>query len=273
MIRFFILTFVFTWSLWFASGISSPEGPHGPLFLLGVFSPGLVALGLTAFGSGRRGVTALLLRLVDWKVPVRWYLFALGYMAAVKLTVAVIYRAMWGAWPRFGDEPWLLMLGATLFSTLVGGQAGEELGWRGFALPRLAERLGLGGASVLLGVIWAVWHLPLFFFPAGDTYNQSFPLYLLQVTALSVVMAWVYANTRGSLLPVMLLHAAVNNTKDIVPSADPGATNPWALSRSGVGWLTVGLLWLVAGYCLVRMREIRGPVRIEDLEAGRAGPA
>ena len=69
-------------------------------------------------------------------------------------------------------------------------------------------------------------------------------------------MAWVYANTRRSLVPVMLLHAAVNNTKDIVPSAEPGAMNPWAFSHSGVGWLTVGLLWLVAGYCLKRMRSL-----------------
>jgi membrane protease YdiL (CAAX protease family) len=138
----------------------------------------------------------------------------------------------------------------------VGGQAGEEIGWRGFALPRLAERVGLGGGSVLLGVLWAGWHLPLFFVPEADTFGQSFPLYLLQVTALSVAMAWLYAHTRGSLLPVMLMHAAVNNTKDIVPSAEINATHPWALSHSLVAWLTVALLWLGAGYFLVRMRKL-----------------
>jgi uncharacterized protein len=256
MIMYFVLTFIVTWSLWFASGMASPAGLHRPWFLLGVFAPGLIGLGFTARDSGRSGVTTLLGRLVDWQVPARWYLFAISYMALIKLTAAVVYRAAWSAWPRFGDEPWLLLLAATLGSTFVGGQAGEELGWRGYALPRLEERFGLGAASVLLGVLWALWHLPLFFFPVGDTYRQSLPLYVLQVTALSVVMAWMYANTRRSLLPVMLLHAAVNNTKDIVPSADPGATNPWALSHSGVGWLTVGLLWLVASLCLVRMRDI-----------------
>ena len=139
------------------------------------------------------------------------------------------------------------MLAAALGSTLVGGQSGEELGWRGYALPRLAARFGFGGGSVLLGVLWAVWHLPLFFVPEVDKSGQSFPLYLLQVTALSVAMAWLYANTRGSLLPVMLMHAAVNNTKDIVPSAEPNATNPWALSHSLVAWMTVAVL---------RMRKI-----------------
>lgn len=253
MITFFVATFIVSWSLWFASDVASPAGPHGPLFLLGVFTPGFVALALTGRATGRSGVRALLRRLVDWQVPARWYVFALSYIAVLKLVVALVHRATTGAWPHFGEAPWYLMLAATLGSTLIGGQAGEELGWRGYALPRLAERFGLGAASVLLGVVWAVWHLPLFFVPAAETSGQSFPLYLLQVTALSVAMAWLYANTRGSLVPVMLLHAAVNNTKDIVPSAETNATNPWALSHSPVAWLTVAALWLCAGYFLLRM--------------------
>jgi membrane protease YdiL (CAAX protease family) len=104
-------------------------------------------------------------------------------------------------------------------------------------------------------VLWASWHLPLFFVPAGDTYGQSFPIYLLQVTALSIAMAWLYWRTKGSLLLIMLLHAAVNNTKDIVPSAVPGATNPYALSSTSVvAWLTVACLWIAAGMFLVQMR-------------------
>jgi membrane protease YdiL (CAAX protease family) len=95
--------------------------------------------------------------------------------------------------------------------------------------------------------------LPLFFAPESDTFGQSFPLYLLQVTALSVAAAWLYWRTNGSLLLVMLLHAAVNNTMGIVPSAVPGARNPFALSTSLVAWLTVTLLWITAAYFLVRM--------------------
>jgi membrane protease YdiL (CAAX protease family) len=254
MPAFVILTFAISWSLWFAAGVTSTGGPNTPLFLLGVFSPGIVALGLTAFSGGRAAVVALLRRLIDWDVPVRWYVFAVSFMLAIKLTAALVHRVAFGAWPAFGQAPLLLMVAATIASTMMGGQVGEELGWRGYALPRLAGRFGLGPASVLLGVIWAVWHLPLFWAPVGDTFGQSFPLYLLQVIALSVAMAWLYSNTRGSLLPVMLLHAAVNNTKDIVPSVDPGATNPWALSHSPVAWITLALMWLCAGYFLNRMR-------------------
>src|SRR6185295_19358647 len=144
-------------------------------------------------------------------------------MAAIKLAVAVAYRIVMHTWPRFGDEPWLLIMAATVASLVLGGQAGEELGWRGYALPRMASRLGMRAASVLLGVLWAGWHLPLFFLSGIDKSGQSFPVYVLQVTAVSVGMAWLYQHTRGSLLLAMLMHSAGNQSKDLVPSAVTGA--------------------------------------------------
>ena len=105
----------------------------------------------------------------------------------------------------------------------------------------------------MLGVIWACWHLPQFFISGNDTSAQSFPVFLLEVTALSVVLAWLYARANGSVLLPMLLHSAVNESKDIVPSVVGGATNPLALSSSLVAWLTVLVLWMGAAYFLVRM--------------------
>ena len=269
MLLYFVLAYAVTWSVWLAARAAPAGGPRGVLLLLGTFAPGLIALGLTARRAGRPGVVVLLRRLVAWEVPGRWFVFALAYIAAIKLTAAGLHRLVTGTWPAFGAMPWYLMLGATLLSTFVGGQTGEELGWRGYALPRLTARFGLGRASLLLGALWASWHLPLFLFlPEADTFGQSFPLYLLQVMALSVAIAWLFASTRGSLLPVMLLHAAVNNTKDIVPSAEAGATNPWALSHSLVAWFTVALLWLCAGYFLVRMHRDPALARAVTAVAG-----
>ncbi len=250
LIRFFSLTYAVTWTC-FIAATSAVAGLRVPLLLLGTFAPSLVSVWLTARAEGSAGVSALLSRLVDGGVGARWYLFAAGYMAAIKLGVALLHRVATGAWPRFGPEAWYVILVAIVFSTPV--QAGEEIGWRGYALPRLAARLGLARASLLLGVIWAAWHLPLFFVPGVDKYGQSFPVYLLQVPALSVAIAWLYGHTNGSLLLVMLMHSAVNQTLGIVPSAVPGATNPFALSTSLVAWLTAALLWICAGYFLVRM--------------------
>src|SRR6185503_15289953 len=204
--------------------------------------------------EGRAATLALLGRIFKWDVGWPWYLFAVAFMPVVKLSVAIVYRMVTGGWPRFGETPWYLMIAAIAVSTWA--QAGEEIGWRGYALPRLSQSFGLAPASLILGVIWASWHLPLFFFTGSDKVGQSFPLYLLQVTALSVAMAWLYWRTGGSLLLVMLLHAAVNNLKDIVPSGTPGATNPFVLNASLVGWLTVLLLWIAAAYFLYQMRQI-----------------
>ena len=254
LVKFFILTYAVMWTCFItvAAAAIPARRPLGALLvLLGTFAPSLVALGLTARAEGVRGIRILLAGVLRWRVAPQWYLFAAGYIPTIKLTVALVHRVATGAWPRFGNEAWYIIPLAIAFSTPF--QAGEEIGWRGYALPRLAARFGLARASLLLGLIWACWHLPQFFIPEADTYRQSFFVYVLQVTALSVAMAWLYARTNGSLLLVMLLHSAVNNAKDIVPSAAPGATNTFGLSASLVAWLTVTLLWICGAYFLARM--------------------
>src|SRR6266516_4269287 len=209
LVRFFVLTYAVMWTCFFtvvAAGIRVGT-PLGVLLIhLGAYSPSLVALGLTARDEGGSGVRALLGRILQWRVPARWYLFAVGYIPAIKLTAALVQRLATGAWPRLGSEAWYLI-------------------------------------------------------PEADTFGQSFLVYVLQVTALSVAMAWLYARTNGSLLLVMLLHSAVNNAKDIVPSALPGANSTFGLSASLVAWITVTLLWICAGYFLTTMRP-----RAERLE-------
>ena len=261
LLAFFVLTFHASWIL-FAAGavVAGPAGSFpistnsiaGLIILLGVFMPSVVAFALTFRDRGAAGAAALIRQVLPRDGQARWYVFAVGYMAAIKLAVALLHRLAAGAWPSFGDNSVLLVLASILISTPV--QAGEEFGWRGYALPGLAARFGLARASILLGAVWACWHLPFFFIPSSDNLHQSFPLYFIQVTGLSVAMAWLYWRTRGSLLPVMLMHATVNAMTYIVPSAVQGATNPFTLSASLSGWLTAALLWIGAGYFLLQMR-------------------
>jgi membrane protease YdiL (CAAX protease family) len=264
LLKFFSLTYVVTWTCFItaaaishgtASTVPALVAVRWPLLLLGTFAPSLVALWLTARADGRPGTEALLRRIFEWRVGARWYVFAIGYMLAIKLTVALVHRVITGAWPRFGNEAWYIIVVAIVISTPV--QAGEEIGWRGYALGRLAARFGFARASILLGVIWAIWHLPLFFIPGIDKYGQSFPVWALAVTALSVGLTWLYSHTNGSLLLVMLMHSAVNQTLGIVPSAVVNAANPFALSTSLVAWLTVAFLWIAAAYFLVRMPKTK----------------
>jgi membrane protease YdiL (CAAX protease family) len=261
LLAFFALTFLVAEACFITAAYLSRDFPPGTgagfglsaLVLMGTFAPAVAALTLTARTSGAAGVGALLTRLVQWQVSGRWYVFAFGYMAAIKLVAALVHRLMTGVWPAFGTNPWYLMVAATVLSTVVGGQAGEELGWRGYALPRMAERMGPAAASVVLGMIWAVWHLPLFYFRPADTFGQSFLAYALQVIALSVAIAWLYWRTGGSLLLTMLMHAAINNTKDIVPSVPRPPANPLLPDATLMSWLGAAVLWIPALYFLARM--------------------
>lgn len=252
---FFALTYALTW-VCFITVAARPMPPllGQTLALAGASAPALAAIALTAHHDGAPGVRVLLRPAVRWRVPVFYYIFALFFIAVVKLIVAVLIRLSTAAWPAFGNHPLPLMLVATLISTPF--QAGEEIGWRGLALPQLARHFGLAPASLVLGVIWACWHLPQFYIRQADTWRQSFPMYFLQVVAISVAMAWLWARTHQSLLLPMLFHAANNNFKDIVPSALPQPLGVFTFHASLVGWLTVAFLWAAAAVFLATMPKI-----------------
>jgi membrane protease YdiL (CAAX protease family) len=252
LLSFFAMAYAITWACFVTVAAAGLSGPVSALLVLaGAFAPAMASLALTARSEGMAGIRALVERAAQWDVPLRWYAFALLYTVAVKLTAALLYRAATGGWPRFGNDPWYLIPFAIAISTPF--QAGEEIGWRGYALPRMAARMGLRRASLLLGMVWALWHLPQFWIRQGDTYGQSFPLFAVQVVAMSVAIAWLWAKTGGSLFLTMLLHAAVNNSKDVVPSGEPGATHVFGLSHSPIAWLTAAILWVCAAYFLARM--------------------
>lgn len=260
LLWFFGLTFAVTWPFHILAA-SIPVGADVPqvvrelLFLPGTIAPALVAVALTAWAEGRGGVRSLLSRILLWRVGARWYVFALSFMAAAKAAAALLHYLVDGTWPPFNAGAVLALLFVVWISMWI--QAGEEVGWRGYALPRLSAAMGLGWASVVLGLVWAVWHLPLFLLPGIETTGQSFPVYVLYVVALSVAMTWLYWKTGGSLLLVMLMHAAINNSKGIIPTGSLPSAHPFTLNASLLAWLTVGVLWLCAAYFLVRMAGAR----------------
>lgn len=256
---FLVLAYAITWTCFITVAVAVPARtlPGQALILTGAFSPALAALLVAWWRGGPGAVRRLLSALARWRVGLGWFAIAATFTVALKLAAAVVHRMTFGAWPRFGTEPAGVIVLAMAASWPF--QAGEELGWRGFALPRLAGRFGLPGASLALGAIWACWHLPQFYIEGGDTFHQSFVVFLLGVIALSVLLAWAYDRTGGSLPIVMLMHAAYNNSKDIVPSASPSAPGVFSLAASRIAWITVGLLWVCAALCLADMRRRSRP--------------
>jgi uncharacterized protein len=139
LIKFSFLTYALTWACWIPV-VAWPTPVRAPLrallWVLGVFAPSLVALALTAQNEGAAAVRALVGRIFQRRVSARWYLFAISYMAAIKLAAALAHRMTAGSWPHFGHERPVVMLVAILISTPV--QSGEEIGWRAYAKPGIA---------------------------------------------------------------------------------------------------------------------------------------
>jgi len=130
---------------------------------------------------------------------------------------------------------------------LVGGPLSEEFGWRGFALPALQERWGWRVASVVLGGVWAAWHLPLFYSSGTLQSHWPFGWFALSVIASSVLFAWLFNRTQGSVVPVLVLHTTVNAWLMIVPvTVLPDGSN-LRLSQFVVGILVLTAVALLVG--------------------------
>jgi membrane protease YdiL (CAAX protease family) len=219
LIAFFVLTFVITWGLGacYALFPTQLEALFGkisaanPLFYVAVYAPSLSALIVTAYTSGVSGLGELLSRLLRWRVGLKWYLTVFLGVPLLLLGSAALSALSSGESLNLGSKDWLLAIYALVVQLLTDpGPLGEELGWRGFALPRLLERWSALSASLILGAIWGLWHLPAFFISGLPQSHFSLPAFLLGTVALSVLMTWVFQNTRGSVLIAVLIHWLFN---------------------------------------------------------------
>jgi membrane protease YdiL (CAAX protease family) len=167
-----------------------------------------VAILLIAVLHGKAGVRKLLRRLLMWRVGVGWYV-AVVLVSALALGAVGLSVLLGGDTPAVAVTiPVVVIL--FLLYIFPGSAGGEEIGWRGFALPHLqADRSALA-ASVVLGVVWGVWHLPLYLLGADIRPVSLFPAWVLLTVAASVIYTWMYNGTGGSLLIVVLFHAASN---------------------------------------------------------------
>ena len=212
---FFILTFCISWIFWIPMIFMGAE--NSILRIAGTFGPIIAALLITGFKHGSGGIAELLKPFKIWKVGVFWYLFCLLSTAVLTLSSIWIYLSLDRNELVFNDPTKLYLVIPVFFYVLIFSVLGEETGWRGFALPKLQEKYGALKASLIIGLIWGFWHLPLFFIDGN--FHQDIPiwLFILQDVALSVVITWIYNHTRGSLLMVHLFHAASNTTLGVLP--------------------------------------------------------
>jgi membrane protease YdiL (CAAX protease family) len=182
--------------------------------LLGYFGPALAALLVAALTAGRQGLRALLARLFRWRVPLRWYLVAILLPAGSALLVVGLLAIVEGQLSNLdtsGLQPILPeILAVLVFGSLYGlvVAAGEELGWRVFALPRLLARHNALVASIVLGIVWGLWHVPVgFWFDSQAPALGDALLYGLGFDFAAVIYTWLFLHSRGSVLIASLFHA------------------------------------------------------------------
>jgi len=172
---------------------------------LGAFGPLLAAVLISRFEPGGAGVRALFRPLGIWRVGAVWYVVALGLPGALFIAGRAAYALAGGA----DAGPWLYApTDAPHIAAMLVFPFGEEIGWRGFALPRLQRRHGPLLGSVILGVAWALWHIPMFLLSGLDAGLIAFLVLFFVPGAL--VFTWLYNRTRGSLLLAVLMHVGVH---------------------------------------------------------------
>jgi membrane protease YdiL (CAAX protease family) len=256
LVSFFVMAYAFTWLVW-APWVLGEDGAgllpinisqtaSGYLNATAILAgPTLSAFIMTATTEGREGVRCLLGRLVLWRVGFRWYLFALLGVPLIMLVGTMIYSGDLPNLGALGGPSYLLSyLGTYALVVVLGGPLFEEIGWRGFALPRMERLHGPILASVILGVLWALWHLPEFLVPtwaasSGGGGILGITLFIVTAVTFTIVITWVFNNTRASVLLAILVHTSIDAFTvplgEIFPARAVSSALPFIIGFGAVG--------------------------------------
>lgn len=198
------------------------------LEIIAAFGPAIAAIIVTSLVSKRDGVLKLLSRIKIVRVEFKWYLISLFGQPVIWLTAILIYVLLGGETPSFTNTPFhkmvnlggslnLIILIAMLFFQQFLSLFGEEVGWRGYLLPKLLETKRWVTSSLIIGFIWAIWHLPLFFIQGRTQVDIPVLWYFIDLIASTVFFTWIFLNTRGSVFIATLLHASINTSTVLLP--------------------------------------------------------
>jgi membrane protease YdiL (CAAX protease family) len=271
LLTYFALTFAVSWGAIFIvvgpGGIPITTDQAVVLGMILLLGPSVAGILLTVLASGRRGLGELLSRLLRWRVGARWYAVAL-LIAPLSATAVLLALSLLS--PEFlpgivtsDDKAALLLMG------IVGGLTVgffEELGWTGFAVPRMRQRYGVVTTGLIVGLLWGAWHFIMFW--ERDSFSGALPLALLLARLFSwlpayrVLMVWVYDCTE-SLLVTMLMHVSLVASLIIIePLLTGGNLLTYILVRAAVLWV------VVAAVAVTRRRVARRdwPMTVKETE-------
>lgn len=237
---FFVGTYAFTWIISAPAAFMDEGWTPWIIIYIGSFGPFVSAATVTWLRGDEVGAWAR--QISRWRVGWRWWIAAFGVPVAIVAVTTFILLGIGG--PVDLDQPFqspVLIAIIFLFGLTVSGGLNEEPGWRGFAQPYLNDRFDALTASLIIGVVWAVWHLPYFLIPFAP--HSGFTVvnqvgWFVGVILLSVILAWAYNGT-GSVLIVMVLHAMVNTADVLLPLAPDQLVVDNVIVETAVATVTV----------------------------------
>jgi len=247
---FFAATFTWTWLFWILAillGLNMDTTAGVALLLLGVLGPMVTGIVFTYLTYDKKDRRNYYQRIIDFKrVGVKWYLIILLFVPILNFLASIIDVLLGGSGITWGEsmlnffvDP-VSIIPSIFYAFLIPFI--EELGWRGYVLDRLQAKWSALVSTLILGSIWSLWHLPLFFIEGTYQANLGvgsleFWLFLIGVVPLSFAFTWVYNNTRRSILAVIILHAMVNFTGEIIAiteRADTISILLWVVTAIGI---------------------------------------
>lgn len=235
---FFLIAYAISWTAWitlFARHLPPLVWPGRGLYLAAVLAPHGAALVSTAVEGGRAELGAFYRRITR-HVPFRWAIVAICVPPIIYLVRDAMSVGFHLPHDSFFHRP------PRTVTALVLGQlavvVGEEPGWRGFALPRLVGRFGPIVGTLILGIAWAFWHLPLFIINGTPQYGTGFLAFVLELMAWSMVMTLIMMHARGSVVAAMLFHASANLCAFTMwqPDGQVFALGPWVIAAGIAAW-------------------------------------
>ncbi|NNL16984.1 MAG: CPBP family intramembrane metalloprotease [Flavobacteriaceae bacterium] len=237
LISFVVINYLITWIFLYPCYkliLNAEEGTFPPLALIGfigAYGPTISAIIVEKITNGNRGIKELLKKLLVWKVHIKWYLF-IFFIPILLYTVAVLTSKLFGF--QLGQINLKDGLSSSFLFILIAlpfGPMGEELGWRGFFLPRLLQKYKIWKSSIIIGFVWTIWHLASFTFPGAaipsifEVNLWTLFLYLLTIIGESLLFTYLFLKTRFSVLIAILFHAVFNASSNIVLTIFPQVEN------------------------------------------------
>jgi membrane protease YdiL (CAAX protease family) len=248
LMAFFALAFAWSWAFWLLASVVRPGSPTVGilLFIAGGFGPSIAAIAVVRYTHGQDGLYRWLRRSLQWRAGWGWLALSFFLPLVVMGLAAAGHIALGGVIaPSPASGHVLLAVVNFGLVLLFGGPLGEEFGWRGYALPVLQDRYGWRVASLGLGGVWGLWHLPLFYMADTAQSHLPFGLFMVNTVALSVLFAWLFNRTRESVLPALVLHTAVNAWGWVIPVMvlpDGSNLRPYRLAVGLLVVIALGLL-------------------------------